>query len=384
MRLADFIFANTPAILAEWDVFAYSVWPDGHGSPKDVRDHAEAILKGSARDMQTAQTKAEQAAKSKGLDVVPSVELIAASEEHAKERASAGFELKTLMAEYRALSASVVRLWFESNPPPHKENLNDLTRFHEVMDQSLTQAVHRYTEHIAQSREMFLKILGHDVRTPLGAISVSAELLAQLRSEDPECTKLASQITSSTDAITRLLSDFLDFAGSRLGRPMPITRASMDLGALCREVVAEQGIHASTHTWNVETIGDLKGQWDPARLRQVLSNLLGNAVQHGADNSAIGVSINSDGARMTITVRNTGVPIPTQDLPRIFDPLVRGTNGKAREGSVGLGLYIVKEVVVAHGGTIDVESTEQGGTIFRVSLPQPLAAPNPGTRSDHG
>ena len=120
MRLPDFILANTATILGEWDKFARSIWPAAAASPEDVRDHAEAILRAAAWDMKSSQTKLEQSDKSKGLrdEQAHGSTLNHASGEHALGRAALGFDLRAVMAEYRALRASVVRLWFESNPPP--------------------------------------------------------------------------------------------------------------------------------------------------------------------------------------------------------------------------------------------------------------------------
>jgi len=375
MRLPTFILNNTTSILTEWDLFARKVWPEGEAGPGDVRDHAKEILLGIARDMQSAQSEEQRDEKSKGEAVAPLPELTSASEEHATNRAKAGFDLKGVMAEYRALRASVVRLWVESVPDPNQNHLDDLTRFHEAMDQSLDEAVHQYAEEIDHSRGMFLKILGHDVRTPLNAISLSAVLLAEMRPGDQDCAEIATNIKSSAEATSRILSDFLDFTASRLGRKLPLNRVPTDLGLLAREVIAEQQISTPRSLWQVETIGDLRGVWDKGKLRQLVSNLIGNAVQHGAENSEIGVSVMSDGRRVTISVHNAGSPIPAHDLPRIFDPLVRGANSGARAGSMGLGLYIVREVAIAHGGAIEVESSADKGTVFRVSLPQSRVGP---------
>ncbi len=371
MRLPDFILANTDSILGEWDAFARSVWPSSGASPEDLRDHAEGILRAAALDMKSAQTGLEQSDKSKGLRDEQAVggRLNTASQDHAVGRAGSGFDLRALMAEYRALRASVVRLWFESKPDPDSNDLADLTRFHESMDQSLAEAVHRYSEHLDKSRQMFLRILGHDLRTPLNAIAMLAQSLAEARPADAETTETASQIRSSADAAGLMLSDFLDFAVTRLGRPMPVAPVSMDLAALCQEVVAEVRTTCPRCHWQLEADGELRGEWDRARLRQLLSNLIGNAVQHGDQASRISVSAARDGARVRLTVRNDGPAIPADVLPRIFEPFVRGARGGARGGSIGLGLYIAREVAVAHGGTIEVTSTQAAGTTFSVTLP---------------
>lgn len=370
MRLPDFILANTDSILAEWDRFARSIWPAAGPSLSEVRDHAEAILQAVALDMKSLQTAQEQSDKSKGLRETHSAggPLNEASRLHAIARAGSGFGLDAVMSEYRALRASVVRLWVESLPESNINDLADLTRFDEAMDQSLAEAMHRFSEHLDKSRQMFLGILGHDLRTPLNAVTMLAQCLVETN-RDPGTTEIASQIISSNDAAGRLLNDFLDFAVSRLGRPMPVTPAPTDFAALCREVVAEVRACCPRLRCHIEAGGEIRGEWDRARVRQLLSNLINNAVQHGDPASEISVSVAKDGSQVVLVVHNEGPPIPGDLLSRIFDPLVRGLTSQRQRGSVGLGLYIAREVVVAHGGTIQVTSTPSGGTTFTVTLP---------------
>jgi len=130
--------------------------------------------------------------------------------------------------------------------------------------------------------------------------------------------------------------------------------------------------------FQLEPRGDLKGTWDGARLRQVISNLLGNAVQHGRGSGEVKLVIRDEGPAIHLSVHNDGAPIPRDALPTIFEPLVQGGSpelrAQRRPGSLGLGLYIAREVVNAHGGSIDVESTQEMGTTFSVLLPRQAAA----------
>lgn len=371
MRLADFILAKTGSILNEWDAFAKTIWPGAAPSPQDIRDHAEGILRATARDMMSPQTSVEQRDKSRGLKDAAAVggRLHAASEEHATDRAASGFDIRAVIAEYRALRASVVRLWLESIPVPHTEDLDDLTRFHESMDQSLAQAVHRYSDSLEKSRQVFLAVLGHDLRTPLNAITFAASDLIEMREGDPKAAEIGSQIQSSALAAGRIMNDILDFATCRLGRPIPVNPAPMDLAVLCREVVDEMRSACPGFHCHVTSSGDLRGEWDQNRLRQLLSNLVGNAAQYGAPDSAV-VSASADGARVVVTVHNAGTPIPEELLPKVFDPMVSGARRRSTGAGFGLGLYIAREVALAHGGDICVTSTKDAGTTFIVSLPR--------------
>lgn len=373
MRLPDFILANTERILAEWDAFARSIWPIPAPSADDVRDHAEAILRATALDMKSPQTDQEQSDKSRGLREAHAQggKLNTSSSDHAVDRALSGFDLQAVISEYRALRASVVRLWMESIRQPDSNDLADLTRFHESMDQSLAEAVYRHSEHLDGTRQMFLRVLKHDLRNPLNAITIGGGMLAEIGGDPEETRAVAAQIVSSGNALGRMLNDFLDFAVTRLGSRVPVTPVPLDLEALCREVIAE--IHTSRphRRIDLKVFGEVRGEWDRDRLRQLLSNLVGNAVQHGDQTTPITLSASGDASRVTLTVHNFGPPIPDALQTRIFEPFVRGSDrGSAQEGSVGLGLYIAKEVARAHRGAIEVSSNQSDGTTFSVTLPR--------------
>lgn len=382
MRLSDFISANTDKILDEWDSFARSVWPDAQSTPDSLRDHAAEILRATVRDMNSSQSDRQQTQKSKGMahegDQGTS-ELEKASEKHAASRVDSGFGMMALLAEYRALRASVLRLWAQSSSAVTAEDLKDITRFNESIDESLTEAVRRFSDEISQSRDLFLGILGHDLRNPLNAIMLSAHGLCEdLGPDGSEHVRKASQIAISAETMGRMLRDFLDFAGSRLGRDIPIETAPTDLADLCKQVVAEMRAAFPDRTLRLQSKGDLAGEWDPGRLRQILSNLVGNAVQHGAPTSPISISAEGVESGIKLTVHNEGRPIPRELLSRIFDPLVRGSEAEPQArglaGSMGLGLYIAREVVEGHDGSIEVQSSAEEGTVFTVLLPRHLRA----------
>jgi signal transduction histidine kinase len=326
--------------------------------------------------MGTCQTGAQQASKSKGHGGAGGAEsdrLDNASSLHGVARVGSGFNLVEVVSEYRALRASVLRLWRASKPNPDANDLDDITRFNECIDQSLSKAVAGYTQRVDQARRMFLAILAHDLRNPLNTISLSAQVASHSSSIDPDSSQALSQIETSVQAISRLISDLIDFASTGLGAAMPLTPAPMNLELLCRETVREiQAAHPQRQIV-CDAQGDLTVIGDAARLRQVISNLLGNAVQHGAADRPITLSMVAEGRDVVLAVRNFGAPIPADLIPTIFDPLVRGGNASKhshRAGSIGLGLYIVREIVTAHGGSVEVTSSESAGTLFSVRLPR--------------
>lgn len=217
--------------------------------------------------------------------------------------------------------------------------------------------------------EMFVGALGHGLRNALSVISTSAGLLSR-RAESEEIAKPVNRILISSDRMARMIDQLLDFTRIHLGRGIPIEREEVDLSQICRVVIDELEA-AQGCSIRFEHAGDLVGFGDRDRLSQLLSTLGGNACQHRR--AATPVLVRADGTQTSMVmleVWNEGV-IPKNFLPVIFDPLQVGT-GKRREGisGLGLGLHISQQIVVAHGGTIRVESCEEKGTRFIVGLPR--------------
>ena len=217
--------------------------------------------------------------------------------------------------------------------------------------------------------EMFVGAIAHDLRNALSAISTSAGLLSR-RAESEGISKPVNRILISSDRMARMIDQLLDFTRIHLGRGLPIEREEVDLSQICRVVIDELEA-AQGCSIRFEHAGDLVGFGDRDRLSQLLSTLGGNACQHRR--AATPVLVRADGTQTSMVmleVWNEGV-IPKNFLPVIFDPLQVGT-GKRREGisGLGLGLYISQQIVVAHGGTIRVESCEEKGTRFVVGLPR--------------
>jgi signal transduction histidine kinase len=283
-----------------------------------------------------------------------------------------GFSTRQLIAEFRALRATVIRLWQQGSVDVCQASLNDITRFNEAVDRALSEAAVRYSEEIDRSRELFLGILGHDLRNPLAAISGLAEL--QARAKEPErCAAFAKQISISAGRMSRMITDLLELTRVRLGTGIVTTRITADLREICATAVQEMQAIFPDRIFRLDCADSLAGEWDAARMSQVVSNLLGNAVQHGAATSAVTLSGKRNGNLVEIAVHNEGTPIAADAMPKLFDRLFQGqVSGKTDDDqstSLGLGLYIANEIVMAHGGTISVTSSELEGTIFTTRLP---------------
>lgn len=375
MRLAHFILSNMEGILAEWEEFARNLAPGSAMSVIGLRDHAERILRATARDMLSPQSDKQQSEKSKGQGGGGSESdgLDRASEEHAIERLGDGFNLIEVVSEYRALRASVLHLWQAEIHDANGHDLQDLTRFNESLDQSLAEAVRSYTSRVDESRELYLAMLGHDLRAPLHALMLSAEVLVRSGQLDDENRQIASRMKSFGQVMTGMIHDLLDFTRTRLGAGMPLSVVHVDLSRLCEDVLVELRAAHPDRRLRFEPAGDLTGMWDADRLRQVLSNLIGNAVKHGDENGSIEVNARDEGSTVLLTVTNHGPLIDASALPTLFDPFVRATSmpdSNQRRHGIGLGLYIAREIVAAHAGTVAVASSEATGTVFSVRLPR--------------
>ncbi|HEX2206784.1 MAG TPA: sensor histidine kinase [Longimicrobium sp.] len=392
MRLAEFIRTSREPILAEWEAFARTCLPaSGSMDVEGLRDHADQMLTVIANDLQTPQDHLEQSEKSKGHAPADDSDASTAAEEHGAGRADSGFTVEQMVAEYRALRASVLRLWTRAQGELVPADLEDLTRFNEAIDQSLAESVSRYNQNLEQAKEMFLAILGHDLRTPLGAIFTSARFMLDTGElEEPHRT-LTGRIAASSTRTLHMVGDLLDFTRSRLGGGIPIVRAEMSLGKVVRDVVDEIAASAAGVRIRVDTRGEQRGEWDAARISQALGNLIGNAVQHGTTGGTVTVSIRDEGEEVAIAIHNRGAPIPRDQLDGLFNPMKtrespRAPSARGPTGSLGLGLYIAEQIVGAHGGRIQVDSSDTDGTTFTVLLPRHARshAHPPGGMRDRG
>jgi signal transduction histidine kinase len=371
MRLADFILRDTEAILAEWETFAATLLPAASGMTSlALRDHAKQILEAVAKDLSTAQTKEAQSEKSKGnapkLLGAPET----AAETHAVLRARSGFDINQLAAEYRALRASVLRLWMDACEL-HETNLDDVVRFNEAIDQAIAESVSFFSTQVDQSRNLLLGMLGHDMRSPLNTILMTAQYLAALNA-GASISDAASRLIRSGASMKALLDDLIDFNRTKLGLSISVTRADLDLATLFADELEQlRGAHPSREI-ELEIVGDTRGLWDGLRLQQLLRNLVVNATIHGAEDAPIHVVLIGDEADVTIEVKNSGPTIEKEMLDQIFDPLQRGLgqgNSDDSRTGLGLGLYIVREIAQAHAGSVTVRS-DQGETMFAVRLPR--------------
>jgi len=217
--------------------------------------------------------------------------------------------------------------------------------------------------------EMFSALLAHDLRNPLSAILASAQLLAR-RSEDRPSQEAAARILASGRHMSRLIEDMLDLARARLAGGIVLRRDQADFRTLLERVVREHQAAAPGRVIKMECAGDCVGQWDAERIAQVASNLIGNALKHGEAATPVRVLLNGrDGQEVVLAVSNAGT-IPAELRDHLFDPFRGAQRPAGRTEGLGLGLYIVYQIVRAHEGTVDVTTGQDDLTVFRVALPR--------------
>ncbi|MFO3797946.1 MAG: sensor histidine kinase, partial [Anaerolineales bacterium] len=296
-----------------------------------------------------------------------------AAQTHALTRLMAGFTLDQMVSEYRALRSSVLRLWLAHGYAGEDHQVVDMIRFNEAIDQALVESIGSYGQAVETTRKMVLGVLGHDLRTPLSAVTMGADLLRKSKQLPEREKKIASQIAISVRAANLMVSDLLDLARCNLGAGLPIKGEVTELHSICQGIVNEIRVGHPEAQLVFNDTEKVVGQFDPSRMAQVFSNLIGNAVRHGDLQQPIHVSLKGNGISAFFNVSNFGEPIPPDAIPILFSPEGRyskySDDNRGETVGLGLGLFIASAIVEGHGGEIEVESTSEKGTIFRVILP---------------
>ncbi|MDQ6620972.1 MAG: HAMP domain-containing histidine kinase [Pseudomonadota bacterium] len=378
MRLAQFILQNVEPILIQWEAFAKALPPGLGMSSKELRNDAERMLRFVAADMETPQSLEQQARKAQGHGPDSPEGVNTAAHDHGLQRLAQGFTLDQMISEYRAIRASVTYLWTRVHAADGA--MSELIRFNEAVDQILAESVLRFNRKLDRDKDLFIAILGHDLRNPLQAVGMSAEALVRDATLGTSARESATRIARSNKRMQTMVSDLLDFTRTRLGADLPLRIEECDLIDICRRIVTELQVVHPDRSLHLHAQGDCGGDWDASRIEQLLSNLAGNAIQHGLEGSPVDVTTHCEPDHVSVSVHNFGPAIPADRHEAIFNPLNRPTteNGGDDNGSLGLGLYIAREIARAHGGKVTFTSSDESGTCFTVRLPRRLpAGPRP-------
>jgi signal transduction histidine kinase len=239
-----------------------------------------------------------------------------------------------------------------------------------VHDVSARRAYEDATRRQSEFEKALIGIVSHDLRNPLQAMIMAAHAALRRGGLDPAVVNNLGRIVSSGERAARMIADLLDFTRARAGGGLPLDRRDVDLHDVARQTVGEVQETAPDRTVVCEAIGDGRGDFDPDRLAQLVTNLVVNALGHGAPGSPVAVRSRGEDGWVTLEVHNRGAIAPDL-VPTLFEPFSRGERPtQTSQRSIGLGLYIVKQIVIGHGGAVELESTAERGTTFRVRLPR--------------
>ena len=369
MRLAKFLETSQGPILDEAVAFARMLPVLSKLEDHVLRDHLPELLKVISADLVTPQSRTESIAKSQGHAAQFSDPTSA--QIHGLMRARSGLTIEQLVAEFRALRSSVLRLWGDTHPSGPNV-IEDITRFNEAIDQAVAESVQFYAKERERWRDLFLGVLGHDLRGPLNALTLTAEAMRMDAGGRPD--PRTRMLLRGVERLGTLLDSLLEYSRSNFGVGMMLQREAVDLGGACAEEI--DLLRAANPGARIEcaTSGDLTGSFDVSKVREALTNLVSNAVKHGDPGAPITVRLEGDDQLVRMSVENAG-EIPAAEIEMLFEPLYqrnRPTERKDRT-SLGLGLFIVRQIARAHGG--EVHGTSSGHRVyFTMDLLKAVAA----------
>lgn len=300
--------------------------------------------------------------------------------EHAQHRIAERYSLTEALRELSHFRLLLVDVCNDEGVAVERE---EAKLVHAAIDESMStvavameEAAERDLRREVEFRDRFMGVLGHDLRNPLSSVVITAAALLKRPDTPPEHARSLQRIGRSTQRMERMINDLLDLTRSHSGGGIPVAPQPIELHAICRHVIDELQVTHPARAIVFEAQGDGHGVWDPDRLAQVVSNLVGNAIDYSPPDTPIQVFVNQQGAEIVFSVSNLGPQIPPEDLAGIFDPFRRGAHQRAPKG-LGLGLFIAQQIVKAHGGTIDVRSAPHLGTTFTFRLPRGAPAKEP-------
>jgi signal transduction histidine kinase len=372
MKFSTFIKSNLDAIVGEWETFARTLLPSGNAlSGPALRDHARAMLVAIADDMESGQTVADRSAKSRHIDADVG-EADSAASSHGALRQLEGLDISQLFGEFRSLRASVLAMWRRTEPAIDTSlAIEEIARFNEGIDQAVAESVDRYAKNVAT----FMAVIGRDLRSPLWAIKGSSEMLSKGEVSNEVRREVLDRITRSSEAMGHVIRDLTEFSETHLGRSIPVRLGACDLRKVSDEALETVRSIYPRQDFAFTFSGELVLKADALRMQQVVVNLLTNAAHHSDRRSAVALKVEGSLTSVCIKVTNQGRRIPDIVLKSIFEPTVTvpAADAAAHQDpytGLGLGLFIVREIVSRHKGSITVESNPDSGTTFAVVLPR--------------
>jgi signal transduction histidine kinase len=367
MRVIDILRQRESDIVDEAARFAQSLAPFADESVDSavLRDHLPSVLRAMVRDLERPQTREEEIAKSEGRAPMPPAET--AAEIHGRMRAESGLSVGQVVAEYRVLRSVVSRMWSDS-AAYDSDSRHDMIRFNAAIDQAIAESVSFHSAEMRRWRYALLAVIAHDLRGPLQSMAMISEFLGE-RLRNTEHVPHIDRLASAAERLRILLDSLLDYSTTKFGRPMRLNLAQADLAsALEAELDLVRSAHP-TVSFILQCDGNLSGLFDENRVREAFSNLLSNAVQYSEPSTPVRAIATEAHGQIRLEVRNHGEAIPAEAVHSVFEPLRRAdeTRRAGTRHNLGIGLFIVREVARAHGGSVGV-TYDDGEVVFWLSL----------------
>lgn len=325
------------------------------------------LIKGEAGPLTVRASRGVDAAVAQGFAVLLSEAVVA------QLAAALGVEAANVLALPLVVNGEIDGLLVVVRPRGAPASERDEWLVGAIADQAAVALEKTRMVETAGFREQLMGIVGHDLRNPLQTISVASHLLLLREGMGAKETELVRKIAAAGASASKVVEQLLDLTRSRLGGGIPLDVRRVDLGEICRQLIGETELKHLDRPLRVQLEGDLAGTWDRDRLYQLLANLIGNAVQHGAAQSPIDLRAEGGRDEVVIAVGSRGAPIPPAMLPVIFNAFRKNRPpqpGGTPTAGLGLGLFIAQQIARAHRGSIAVASSESAGTVFRVRLPR--------------
>lgn len=363
MRLADFIRDNKTRIQSDWEARAFTLLEEEQSRALLLQAHIDSMLDAIVLDIDEAGQYDDILAEH------------TAALTYGILRDLAGGSLRQLGEELRVLRSTTSELWCSAGPSASANALQDLCTFHGVLDQAFSEYIAHYSDELARARDGFLSILGHDLRSPLSAITIAGDYLSMPGMLDGKPLQAAVGIKNSAASMSAMIRNLMSYAKARLGKKMKMTPERSDIGNICEATLMKARLLFPDYAFDAQVKTKIYGEVDPQHMQQMLDNLVESAVQQGANGKPILLKAFEDEDAIVVQVETAGEAGSLDALQLIVDPSVQIPFDAAEpdnklSGIVGLGLFAAREIVLAHGGAISIERIEHGGTLFTVRLPQ--------------
>lgn len=372
MHIADFLEAANQQILEESVAYARTISVLKDESESVLRNHIPKILIAISSDLRQPQGRTASIDKSRGNSTRSIFAKETAAENHGLKRARSGLRIDQVIAEYRVLRSCVLRLYVESISST-EDTLRDVGRFNEAVDQALAESVEVFSREVDQWQQLFLGVLGHDLRGPLNAIALTAELISI--KAPPELRVASTTLKRSTRRMASLMDSLLEYNRASLLGGMVIKRVPVNLFEACREEIEIQKAAMPDLIIIFRAGKGIHGEFDASRIREALANLISNAAKHGVQGHPVNVKLESDGALVKISVENeVSTSIASNEIEKLFEPLRRGSLERtvSDRSNLGLSLFIVRQIVNVHGGEVSGSSIDR---VIKFTMILPRFAP---------